>query len=119
MPTYDYRCEACEHEFEEFQSISAGALRKCPECKRLKLKRLIGGGAGFLFKGSGFYETDYRSDAYKKAEAGEKGSSDGSKGSPDKKTPAAESKKKAGPSAGTSSGSSSGPPSQGNKSKKD
>jgi len=71
MPTYDYRCEACGHEFEEFQSISAGALRKCPKCKKLKLKRLIGGGAGFLFKGSGFYETDYRSESYKKGEKGQ------------------------------------------------
>lgn len=71
MPTYDYRCGACGHEFEEFQSITAGALRKCPECKKLKLKRLIGGGAGILFKGSGFYETDYRSESYKKAQAGD------------------------------------------------
>lgn len=67
MPTYDYRCNACEHQFEEFQSMSAKPLKKCPECGKLKLERLIGTGAGVIFKGSGFYETDYRSDSYKKA----------------------------------------------------
>ena len=72
MPTYDYRCDACGHEFEEFQSMTASPLRKCPECKKLKLKRLIGTGAGVIFKGSGFYETDYRSDSYKKAAEADK-----------------------------------------------
>lgn len=67
MPTYDYRCEACEHVFEEFQSFSEQPLKKCPECGKLKLKRLIGTGAAVLFKGSGFYQTDYRSDNYKSA----------------------------------------------------
>lgn len=67
MPTYDYICDACEHAFEEFQSISAKPLRKCPECGRPKLKRLIGTGAGIIFKGSGFYQTDYRSDSYKES----------------------------------------------------
>ncbi len=67
MPTYDYVCDACEHEFEEFQSISAKPLKKCPECGKPRLKRLIGTGAGVIFKGSGFYETDYRSDSYKSA----------------------------------------------------
>ncbi|MSR60980.1 MAG: zinc ribbon domain-containing protein [Planctomycetes bacterium] len=67
MPTYDYRCEACGHALELFQNISAAPKRKCPKCKKSKLKRQIGGGAGFLFKGSGFYLTDYRSDSYKKA----------------------------------------------------
>ena len=66
MPTYEYVCGACEHAFEEFQSITAKPLRKCPDCAKLKLRRLIGTGAGFIFKGSGFYETDYRSDGYKK-----------------------------------------------------
>ncbi|MHC4997332.1 MAG: FmdB family zinc ribbon protein [Planctomycetota bacterium] len=65
MPTYDYLCGNCDHAFEEFQSMSAGPKRKCPECGELKLKRLIGTGAGVIFKGSGFYETDYRSDSYK------------------------------------------------------
>ncbi len=66
MPTYDYKCDTCGHEMEEFQSMSAKPLRKCPGCGKLKLKRLIGTGAGIIFKGSGFYETDYRSDGYKK-----------------------------------------------------
>ena len=72
MPTYEYVCDACEHEFEEFQSMSAKALKKCPSCAKPKLRRKIGAGAGIIFKGSGFYETDYRSDGYKKAEKAEK-----------------------------------------------
>ncbi len=72
MPTYDYRCKNCEHEFEQFQSITAKPLRKCPECGRLRLQRLIGTGAAVLCKGAGFYETDYRSDSYKKSEKAEK-----------------------------------------------
>ncbi len=70
MPTYEYACTECEHQFEEFQSITAKPLRKCPQCGRMSLKRLIGTGAGILFKGSGFYCTDYRSDGYKKAADG-------------------------------------------------
>lgn len=66
MPTYDYRCNACDHEFELFQSMSEGVKRTCPECGKRKLERLIGTGAALLFKGSGFYETDYRSESYKK-----------------------------------------------------
>ena len=64
MPTYDYRCTACDHTFEHFQSISSPLLRKCPECGKAKLERLIGAGGGLLFKGSGFYITDYRSSSY-------------------------------------------------------
>lgn len=67
MPTYDYECDACGHEFELFQSISDPVKRKCPECGKLKLRRLFGTGAAVVFKGSGFYQTDYRSDSYKKA----------------------------------------------------
>src|SRR5438309_11730653 len=67
MPTYDYVCDACEHAFEEFQSFSEEVLSKCPKCGRKKLRRLFGSGAAILFKGSGFYETDYRSDSYKAA----------------------------------------------------
>jgi putative FmdB family regulatory protein len=67
MPTYDYECDACGHKFELFQSISAPVEKKCPECKKLKLRRLFGTGAAVVFKGSGFYQTDYRSDSYKKA----------------------------------------------------
>lgn len=64
MPTYDYECQACGHRFEKFQSMTARVLRKCPECQAPKLARLIGPGAGFLFKGDGFYITDYRSKSY-------------------------------------------------------
>ncbi len=60
MPTYEYECNACGHKFEEFQSMTAKTLKKCPECKKLKLQRLIGSGSGIIFKGSGFYETDYK-----------------------------------------------------------
>jgi putative FmdB family regulatory protein len=67
MPTYDYVCDACEHEFELFQGINDPLKRKCPECGKPKLRRLFGTGAAVVFKGSGFYETDYRSDSYKKA----------------------------------------------------
>lgn len=67
MPTYEYQCQACGHRFDEFHSITAKPLKKCPACKKLKLQRLIGTGAGIIFKGSGFYETDYRSDSYKSA----------------------------------------------------
>lgn len=66
MPTYDYVCDACEAEWEVFQSIKAKPIRKCPECGKLKAKRQIGTGAGVIFKGSGFYQTDYRSESYKK-----------------------------------------------------
>ena len=76
MPTYDYECNACGHEFELFQSISAPVKRKCPECGKLKLRRLFGTGAAVVFKGSGFYETDYRSDSYKKGAEKEKKASD-------------------------------------------
>lgn len=67
MPTYDYRCDACEHAFEEFQSMTEEPLKKCPKCGKKKLRRLIGTGAAILFKGSGFYQTDYRSESYKSA----------------------------------------------------
>lgn len=100
MPTYDYRCNACEHEFELFQSMSEGVKKKCPECGKLKLERLIGTGSALIFKGSGFYETDYRSKDYTKAKeadskaAKETAKSDDSKSkkSDDKKPAKAESK---------------------------
>lgn len=81
MPTYDYCCTACNHEFEHFQSISSPVKRKCPACGQLRLKRLIGPGAAIMFKGSGFYETDYRSESYKKRAAEEKEAASPSKGS--------------------------------------
>ena len=67
MPTYEYECSSCDHAFELFQQMSDPLKKKCPKCGKLKLKRLIGTGAGVIFKGGGFYETDYRSDSYKKA----------------------------------------------------
>src|SRR4030042_5909936 len=85
MPTYDYVCDACDHQFELFQSIKAEPTRKCPECGRLKLRRLIGPGAAIVFKGSGFYKTDYRSESYKKGAAAAKAGGDGSKGSTESK----------------------------------
>ena len=60
MPTYDYVCDSCEHQFEHRQSMTSNRLRTCPHCKQRKLRRLIGSGAGVIFKGSGFYETDYK-----------------------------------------------------------
>jgi putative FmdB family regulatory protein len=74
MPTYDYVCEACEHAFELFQSIKDESKKKCPKCGKQKLRRLIGPGAGIVFKGSGFYKTDYRSESYKKDAAADKSS---------------------------------------------
>jgi len=72
MPTYDYQCQHCGHEFELFQQMSAPTKKKCPECEKLRLKRLIGSGSAVVFKGSGFYETDYRSESYKKDVKAEK-----------------------------------------------
>lgn len=86
MPTYDYQCDACDHEFELFQQISDSVKKKCPECGKLKLRRLFGTGAAVVFKGSGFYETDYRSDSYKKGAESDKKASE-------KKTEKKESKK--------------------------
>ena len=86
MPTYDYVCEACDHEFELFQSIKDSVKRKCPECGRLKLRRLIGPGAAIVFKGSGFYETDYRSESYKKDAAADKKSKSDSSAKSDTKS---------------------------------
>lgn len=68
MPTYDYVCDACGHKFEEMQSFKADPLKTCPKCGKDALRRLFGTGAAILFKGGGFYETDYRSESYKSAE---------------------------------------------------
>src|ERR1700691_5095797 len=75
MPTYEYKCDACGFEFEKFQSIKSSAIKKCPHCGKNRARRLIGTGAGVIFKGGGFYTTDYRSEAYKsdaKADTGGK-----------------------------------------------
>lgn len=84
MPTYDYQCDACDHKFELFQQISEPLKRKCPECSKLKLRRLFGTGAAVVFKGSGFYETDYRSESYKKGAESDKKASE--KSTSDKKS---------------------------------
>ena len=83
MPTYDYRCKVCDHTWEEWQSITAPATKKCPECGKAKAERMIGPGAGLLFRGSGFYITDYRSDSYKKAAKADSAASGKSEGKSD------------------------------------
>ena len=85
MPTYDYECSACGHTFELFQGINDPIKKKCPECGKNKLQRLFGAGAAIVFKGSGFYQTDYRSEGYKKAAAADSKSKTDS-GSDNKKT---------------------------------
>ncbi len=75
MPTYDYECDACGHALEIFQGINDPVKKKCPKCGKNKLKRLFGTGAAIVFKGSGFYQTDYRSEGYKKAAKADKKSS--------------------------------------------
>lgn len=91
MPTYEYECTKCGYRFERFQSITEEPVKRCPKC-RCKVRRLLSGGAGILFKGSGFYETDYRSPEYRKKEKEEKKNAlrpapkkDSSSGSPSKK----------------------------------
>ena len=83
MPTYDYECDACGHEMELFQGIKDPVKKKCPECGKNKLRRLFGTGGAIVFKGSGFYQTDYRSESYKK---GEKAAKDATKKTSETKT---------------------------------
>ena len=78
MPTYDYICDSCRHEFEAFEPITADPQKVCPACKADTLRRKLGPGAAILFKGSGFYQTDYRSDSYKKAAKADSSSSSSS-----------------------------------------
>lgn len=73
MPTYDYLCDGCGHAFELFQSMTDAVKKTCPKCKKKKLRRLIGTGGAIVFKGSGFYKTDYRSDSYRKGAAADSG----------------------------------------------
>ena len=87
MPTYVYRCKK-GHEFELFHSMSDESPKRCPKC-RSAAKRVPAGGAGFLFKGSGFYITDYRKDSYKKDSKKDSGDSGGSSTSSDSKPKAA------------------------------
>lgn len=96
MPTYDYRCKACGHELELFQSMSERPKRKCPSCGKSSLERLIGAGGGLLFKGSGYYQTDYRSQSYTDGAKADKAAQSGGDG----KKAGGEGKQSAAPSAG-------------------
>lgn len=104
MPTYEYRCDSCTHQFDELQSFSDPPLTKCPKCGKKKLRRLFGTGAAVLFKGSGFYQTDYRSESYK---SGEKKDTEASKPATSTET-SAKSGKDAGGSTKVSKSSNSG-----------
>ena len=105
MPTYDYICDACGHEFEAFEPITSTPQNICPACQEAKLRRKIGPGAAILFKGSGFYQTDYRSDSYKKAAKADTTGGGPSTGS---SSGGGDSSKPASAPAASSSGSSSG-----------
>jgi len=83
MPTYEYKCKFCDYLFEVFHSMSKGSLKKCPSCEKKGLERLIGGGGGIIFKGSGFYETDYKSTRAESGKTGENAPS--TKGKPTEK----------------------------------
>ena len=101
MPTYDYRCDGCGYQFEEMQSFKADPLKTCPKCGEDKLRRLFGTGAAILFKGGGFYETDYkRGEGYKKAEQADSGAA-----KPAESTPAPSTNGTAGPSPAKPDGS--------------
>jgi putative FmdB family regulatory protein len=95
MPTYDYLCDACGHQFEQFQGINDPLLKTCPACKRRKLRRLLGTGAAIMFKGSGFYQTDYRSASYQKAAKKDSSSQSGDSGGGAKESLGATEKSKA------------------------
>jgi len=90
MPTYDYVCDRCNHEFEQFQSITAEPVRKCPSCGKNALRRRIGPGGGIIFRGNGFYQTDYRSESYKKAAEAEKPAASSGKSEPGSTKPSIE-----------------------------
>lgn len=89
MPTYEYECLACHHRFEVFQSITAKPIKQCPACRQMRVRRLIGKGAGILFKGSGFYQTDYRSEHYRRRAKEEKGAAPPAAGRKEETKPAA------------------------------
>lgn len=93
MPTYEYVCNECEHKFEYFQSMNDELLKSCPQCQENSLKRLIGSGSGIIFKGSGFYCTDYRSDSYNKDKKQDKNKKTSSSEKKNSKTTADKKKK--------------------------
>jgi putative FmdB family regulatory protein len=102
MPTYEYTCDHCGHHFELFQQMTDPVKRKCPECGRRALRRLVGPGAGVLFRGNGFYQTDYRSDSYRKAAEAEKKSAESGDGKKkDSKAAASRNEKKKSAAAST------------------
>lgn len=101
MPTYDYVCDACDHKFELFQSITAEPEKKCPECGKRKLRRLIGAGAAIVFKGSGFYQTDYRSESYKKRAEADKPAGESKSDSKSESKSAAKSSESKAPASGS------------------
>jgi putative FmdB family regulatory protein len=107
MPTYEYRCPACGTEFEKFQKMSEEPVAECPSCGK-NAERRLSGGAGLLFKGSGFYITDYRGEGYKKAAEAEKGGSSPKSESKGESKGGGESKPSSGSSSSGSSGSSGG-----------
>lgn len=102
MPTYDYKCDACGYAFERFHSMSAPPVKRCPECGKAKVRRLLGTGAGLIFKGSGFYITDYRDKSYKESAKKDTG---GGSSSTDSKTSTADTSKPAAKEKSTSTGS--------------
>jgi putative FmdB family regulatory protein len=113
MPTYEYACQKCGHQFEQFQSMRDDPLKTCPKCKKAGLKRLVGGGAGLIFKGSGFYITDYKNKAAPKSESGggggeSKSSESKSSESKSSDTKSSSDSKSSGSSSSSSSSSSSG-----------
>jgi len=103
MPTYDYRCNACGKQFEQFQSMKDSPLKVCPHCGKKALERLIGTGGAIIFKGSGFYQTDYRSESYNKAKQADTG--EGAKSEPAKTETKSESGKSESPKTETKAGS--------------
>jgi putative FmdB family regulatory protein len=102
MPTYEYECRSCKHRFEEFQSITDEPIKKCPKCGKA-VRRLFGGGMGIIFKGSGFYTTDYKRSsavAGPSSASGGNGSSKPKEGKPESKSSSSESTNTTGQSTG-------------------
>src|SRR2546425_11342181 len=112
MPTYEYKCSACGHTFERFQSMSADPIKRCPQCGKAKVKRLIGTGAGLIFKGSGFYITDYRDAGYKESAKADSGGGSGGDSKGETKTDGKTETKSGGEAASGSAPATSGPESK-------